>query len=59
MLTRTADGNVCDAHDGELAMFGQASRIRYLAGGAKAGGPGLKREESVSDGATGYTFGSL
>ena len=37
VLTRAADGNVCDAHAGELAMFGQASRIRYLAGRVKAG----------------------
>jgi hypothetical protein len=33
VLARAADGDVCDAHVSGMAMFGQDSRIRHLAGG--------------------------
>jgi hypothetical protein len=33
VLTRAADGDVCDAHGSCMAVIGQDSRIRHLGGG--------------------------
>jgi hypothetical protein len=32
VLARAANGDVCDAHESGMAVFGQVSRIRHLRG---------------------------
>ncbi len=59
VLPCATDRNVCDAHAGDLAMFGQVSRIRYFAGREKPGQVGAGRGEMYPMEQQGYTFGSL